>query len=70
MEYLEIPIDNKKLGKTHWTVTEERMSNKLGAWKGKFLSMGESYLDKEQSFQYSPLYAFSLLGPKDDYKKS
>lgn len=41
LKYLGIPIDNKKIGCSLWLPTEEKVEKKLGAWKGRFLSMGE-----------------------------
>jgi hypothetical protein len=39
LKYLGIPIDNRKIGGSLWLSTEEKVE-KLGAWKGKFLTMG------------------------------
>jgi hypothetical protein len=60
MKYLGVPIDDKKLCKSLWLPTVEKVEKKLGAWQGKFLSLGGRLVLINSSLTNVPLYMLSM----------
>jgi hypothetical protein len=70
MKYLGVPIDDKKLCKSLWLPTVEKVEKKMGAWQGKFLSLGGRLVLINSSLTNVPLYMLSMYkAPKYIVKK-
>lgn len=41
VNYLGIPINQRRLTNVEWKLVEERLWKRLSSWKGKLLSLGE-----------------------------
>jgi hypothetical protein len=70
MKYLGVPIDDKKLCKSLWLPIVEKVEKKMGAWQGKFLSLGGRLVLINSSLTNVPLYMLSMYkAPKNIVKK-
>jgi hypothetical protein len=70
MKYLGVPIDDKKLCKSLWTSTVEKVESKLGSWQGRFLSLGGRLVLINNSLTNVPLYMLLIYkAPKSVIKK-
>ena len=59
-----------KLCKSLWLPTVEKVENKMGAWQGKFLSLGGRLVLINSSLTNVPLYMLSMYkAPKNIVKK-
>jgi hypothetical protein len=68
MKYLGVPIDDKKLCKSLWLPTVEKVE-KMGSWQGKFLSLGGRLVLINSSLTNVPLYMLSMYkAPKNILK--
>jgi hypothetical protein len=69
MRYLGVPIDDKKLCKSLWTSTVEKVESKVGSWQGRFLSLGGRLVLINSNLTNVPLYMLSIYkAPKSVIK--
>lgn len=61
MNYLGIPINQKKLRVSHWAKMSEKMEKKLSGWQGRYLSLGGRLVLINSSLTNIPLYMLSLF---------
>jgi hypothetical protein len=70
MKYLGVSIDDKKLCKSLWSSTVEKVESKLGSWQGRFLSLGGRLVLINSSLANVPLYRVSIYkAPKSVLRK-
>ena len=70
LKFLGVPIDDKKLCKSLWWSTVEKVESKLGSWQGRFLSLGGRLVLINSSLTNVPMYMLSIYkAPKSVLRK-